>query len=461
MLFQRTTQRMFLTLMCLTMTLIASAAYADGFRAPFQDANAAAQSLAFTAQADNPSAVHYNPAGMTQLPGFQHSVGIQFVSPNTTFTSPTGVTVENDVGGPVGLPPPGQVFFTFNLNQFDIGFLRNLAIGLGLESLFGFANEYPANGPFSGALVRAQLPVIAIKPTFAYKVDDYLSLGLGADIYTFASFLGEGQSETQSIALGNIPGTMPGQRLELNGKGTTAGLNVSVLLTPLRNSGGKPLVNLGFIWRSQVVLPLDGELRADGALVATTNSSIKFPETFEWGLAWWPIRNSEREWKVESDLHWVRWQTIRNFDVTLSNGVIIPNPQSWHNALTVAFGTEYRWLTVTRLPDWEVSARAGYARSHTPVPDANFNPAFPDSNNHTLGIGVGFLCTGQGLFLGLIQCGQNGAGMLIRKAIELDLSFNAILWDNRTVTNAPAPLGINGTYKTRTYAGTFTVVVKF
>ncbi len=461
MLHQRNTFAIICSALLWAGPLVTGTAYADGFRAPFQDANASAQGLAFTAQADNPSAVHYNPAGMTQLPGFQHSAGIQFVSPNNTFTSPTGVTVENDVGGVVGLPPPGQLFFTFNLSEFDIGFFRDFTLGLGMESLFGFANEYPSNGPFSGAIIRSQLPVIDIKPTIAYKVNDYLSVGLGADIFTFASFLGEGQSETQSIALGNIPGTTAGDRLELNGKGTTAGMNVSFLVTPLRNPAGKPIINLGFIWRSQAVLPLNGQLLANGALVATTTSSIKFPETFEWGLAWWPIRNQAREWKVEGDFHWVRWQTIRNFDVTLSTGVIIPNPQNWNNAVTVAFGTEYRWLSLPSLPNWEVAARTGYVRTHTPVPDANFNPAFPDSNNHTLGIGIGFLCTGKGFFFGLIHCGQDGEGLFVRKGMGLDLSFNTVLWDHRTVTGAPAPLGINGTYKTRTYVGAFIALIKF
>ncbi|MDF0675557.1 MAG: hypothetical protein P0120_14640 [Nitrospira sp.] len=43
------------------------AGLADGFRNPFHDAAAIAQGNAFAAQADNASAVFYNPAAMTHL----------------------------------------------------------------------------------------------------------------------------------------------------------------------------------------------------------------------------------------------------------------------------------------------------------------------------------------------------------------------------------------------------------
>ena len=88
-----------------------SPALADGFRNPFQSASAAAQGAAFGAQADDPSAIHYNPAGMTKLPGVQHSFGVAFVNPNTTFSNSGGVKVENSIsGGAVGLPPPRSSF---------------------------------------------------------------------------------------------------------------------------------------------------------------------------------------------------------------------------------------------------------------------------------------------------------------------------------------------------------------
>ena len=45
------------------------AAFASGTRVGFKDAFAMARGNAFVATADNASAVYYNPAGMTSLPG--------------------------------------------------------------------------------------------------------------------------------------------------------------------------------------------------------------------------------------------------------------------------------------------------------------------------------------------------------------------------------------------------------
>ncbi len=438
-----------------------SPVWADGFRNPFQSASATAQGAAFGAQADDPSAVHYNPAGMTQLPGVQHSFGVAFVSPKTTFRNSAGVTIKNRVsGGAVGLPPPGHLFVTWNWQDYDIGFFRRFCVGLGLESLFGFANKYLTSGPFASVITKAQLPVLDIKPTLAFKVHDMLSIGFGVDIFTFASFVGEGHAERQSIAVGNIPGTTAGDRLELTGSGTTAGINASVLLTPLRNHDGLPLLNLGFVWRSRAVLPLDGQLLANGRLVADTRSSITFPEIYEWSVAGWPLRNRQYEWKLEVDVHLARWQTIRNFDVRLSNGTTISQPQRWDNAVSIFVGTEFSWLDLPPLPDWHIATRTGYIRSHTPVPDENFDPASPDSDNHTFSVGVGLACHGQARFLGFFECDQEGSGVFVRKGLAIDLAYQYVRWDTRQVTGSPIPV-LNGTYKTRTHAGVLTMQVNF
>ncbi len=434
--------------------------WAEGFRSPYHDSAAMGQGNAFRAQADNPSAIHFNPAGMTQLAGVQLSAGVQFVSPNTTFTSQNGNTIENEISRPVIWPFPAQFFLTTHLKSFEIPWLESMWIGLGLDPPYGIGNKYPKNGPFATTLTRVQLPLLDIKPTIAYKITDWFSLGVGADIYTFADFLGEGQFEQQFIALGNIPGTFFGEEIEINGTGTTAGLNVSGLVTPLRHVSGKPLVNIGFIWRSQAVLLLKGTLLANGRKVANISRSITLPESYEWGLAVWPIRNQDYDWKLEVDVDLVRWSSIRNFDVSLSNGIVIPSPQNWSDALTISLGTEWKWLKLPSYPGWEFALRAGYNWSETPIPAPNFNPAFPDSDSHSLSTGVGFSCTKQGKILGLFECESPTEQYMGTKGLAINLAFQAILREPRTVTGNPNPT-LNGTYKTRTYAGSLTLQVSF
>ena len=440
-------------------SITATFAHADGFRNPFHDSAAMGQGNAFAAQADNASAVFYNPAGMTQLSGVHLDGGAQFVSVNTKFTSPTGATVRNDHPFPIGLPPPGQLFLTANLKDLGISALGDLSAGLGVQNLYGFAAKYPANGPFNTAVTFAQLPLMAIKPTLAYKVTESLSIGLGADILTFAGFLGEGHAERQFQA---APGSgfPAGTTLELNGKGTTAGMNASVLYTPWRTDDGKPRLSVAGIWRSQAVLPLNGELRANGALVANASTSIRLPEVWTGGVAFWPMRNQEREWKLEVDVDYVRWQSIRNADVQLSNGATLPNPQQWKNAVSVNVGTEYKWLGLTDTRSWDVALRTGYIRSHTPVTDLNFDPAFADNDVNVVSVGIGVLCHKGGNFFGLISCAGPGKGVLTKQSMGMDLSYQAFLFDSRTVTGSPNPT-VNGTYRTTNHAGGVTFRVQF
>jgi len=208
------------------------------------------------------------------------------------------------------------------------------------------------------------------------------------------------------------------------------------------------------------VLPLNGSLLANGNKVADITSKIRFPESYEMGWAYWPLRNASREFKVEVDVTLVRWSSIRDFNISLSNGGFIIQPQNWSDAVTVASGMEYKLLHPPTHPDWEYAFRLGYNHSETPIPDQNFNPASPDSQVHVLTIGVGFHCTGQGQFFWFKQCGETGEGAFFRQALGLDLFFAALLWEPRTVTDHPIP-GANGTYKARTYGGGFTFRINF
>jgi long-chain fatty acid transport protein len=136
-------------------------------------------------RADDASAVFYNPAGMTQLHGVQFLGGFEFLNVHTHFDNQAGQTTHNDLCGPFGMPPPGQLSLTATPKDLGAPWLGNLALGLGLQNLFGFASNYPVNGPLRTAITSAALPLLDIKPTLAYRLADWLSLGLGADIFTF------------------------------------------------------------------------------------------------------------------------------------------------------------------------------------------------------------------------------------------------------------------------------------
>jgi hypothetical protein len=60
---------------------------AGGIEVPMQDAKSLGQADAFTAQADDPSAIFYNPAGLGQLKGTGITVGAFYLQPEFRLES--------------------------------------------------------------------------------------------------------------------------------------------------------------------------------------------------------------------------------------------------------------------------------------------------------------------------------------------------------------------------------------
>ncbi|MCA9452891.1 MAG: outer membrane protein transport protein, partial [Nitrospira sp.] len=240
-------------------------AYGEGWRLPYQGAAAAGQGEAFIAQADDASALYYNPAGLTQLRGVQVQFGANFITGKFEYTSPTGQQVDGNLRQPVAMPPPSQFYLTANLKDLGFTALGPLTVGIGLNSPFGLGSKWPDDAPFSNVVTEATVPLLDIKPTLAYKIHEMVSLGAGMDIYTFAKFIGEGQAELKT------------QSTEINGTDTAVGFNVSALLTPWRNSAGEPLVNFGLVYRHQATLHLKGDFLVNGKKVDDAVTTLPLP----------------------------------------------------------------------------------------------------------------------------------------------------------------------------------------
>jgi len=446
----QTTRLLLFTILILSVSsiLCPSPLFAEGFRVIDHGAAATGQGAAFSAQADDPSALHYNPAGMTQLQGIQFSAGTLLIGGSIEFKSAQGPNVDGDLGGSIANPPPSTLFLTAHLPALGLKNLPNWTVGIGVTSPFALQVEYPDDSLIAPIATKAALPLIDIKPTLAYKLNKYISIGGGLDIYTFASFLGEGQAELhQSPA--------PGFNLEANGTDTALGFNASVLWTPLRNAAEKPLLNLGFVYRNGANLDLNGEFLANGAKVANASTTIELPDVYTWAIAGWPIRNAQHEWKIEVDVEYADWTDFKDLDLKLSNGAVIPAPRNYGDAWIFMVGTEFKLLSPPALPKWDVSFRTGYLRSETPVPSRDFDPSNPDADFNAFSAGVGFMCHAPAKFLGVLPCDSLGA-----KAMGLDLAYQILLYQTRGISNNRQPL-LNGEWDTTLHVGALSFRVNF
>ncbi len=414
---------------------------AEAFRILDQGAAATGQGTAFSAQADDPSAIHFNPAGIARLSGIQVSGGVILVGGKTTFTRPNGSKTKGTLDGTVAYPPPSHFYLTSDLKSLGIESVEGMAVGLGITSPFGLINKYPDQGPFNTVSTRNQLSLVDFKPTVAYAFHDRVSIGVGLDIYTFFDFIGEGHLE-QKLNAGPEFGPLGiplGTPLELNGKDSGVGFNVGILYTAIWDEDRQPILNLAFVYRSQVTLDLEGAFLVGGNKSADAFAQLELPQIFTGAVAYWPLRDRRREWKLEVDVEYADWSSLKDIDVTLSNGATLPFPLNWKGAWVWMVGTEYKWRYWLDQPGWTASVRAGYVRSESPVPEFTFSPAVPDSEYNAYSVGFGWMCEKQGSFFGWFRCGGKNKKEFALEGVGVDLAYQVVAYDSRTISRNRRP----------------------
>src|SRR5438105_3565166 len=156
----------------LSQTLWLISAAAVGFRLPNQDPEAIARGNAFTATADNPSAIYYNPAGISQLEGRNLDLGLYLVSAGDTFSGNGGASAKT------------KTFFQY-VPQFYLTFSpadSALSYGVGLYVPYGLSLDWGGNPPFRNVAMKGSLLYATVNPVVAWKISDTLSVGGGPTI---------------------------------------------------------------------------------------------------------------------------------------------------------------------------------------------------------------------------------------------------------------------------------------
>ncbi|MDO8547744.1 MAG: outer membrane protein transport protein, partial [Nitrospirales bacterium] len=139
-------------------------AFAGGLSFSEHGAKATGMGNAFVGQADDPSALFYNPAGITQLEGTQVIYGGSVVYLDTTFrSSTTGESTQLQDQFP--LVP--HFFATHKFKSWD-----KLSVGLGIYTPFGLTIDWPDNWQGRSGSILAKFRATIIQPTVAYQVTD-------------------------------------------------------------------------------------------------------------------------------------------------------------------------------------------------------------------------------------------------------------------------------------------------
>lgn len=336
-----------------------------GIRIPDQDAFATGRGEAFVATADNPSAIYYNPAGITQLDGDNVRGGVYGIYLNDHFN---GDGTSFNTRDSIQAVP--QLYYTHAFQDVP------LSLGLGLYSPYGLSIKWPDDTPFANGVggvfypYYASLQYITLNPVIAYKILPSLSIAAGPTLN-----FGNLGLEEQVPGGGGSTTTF-----KFNGDGFAPGANVGILWQPFQQW------SFGASYRSESRMTFTGhsDFNIPGLESGSTSASanVPFPQNVIGGVSFRPTP----KWNIEFDADWTDWHAFKNLTVSatpaLLGGAPDTLPFDWESSFFYEFGVTYYFCD-----DWHASA--GYNYSENSVPDAHFSPVVPDSDRHTWSLGIG------------------------------------------------------------------------
>ncbi len=395
----------------------APAALGAGFELFDQAAKPAGLAGAFVAQANDPSAVYYNPGGLALLEKKKAvTAGVALGAFNESLYQglPPGIgtSTTGDQETPLATLP--HAFLT-------LPFGERMVIGMGAFSPFRLHTEWAHAETFAGRLLATKAEIIAydLAPTLGLKVTPDLGVGVGA-IYRSSKI-----AVSRRLASQNPFG---GGRVDVGGLAmdtdyeTAFGWSAGVLhrLNP-RLSWGlsyRSAITINYLGVGRLTQISTGNAQFDALLRASLPfdqdlalaSAVEFPDQATVGVAWSPAKST----LVELDVHRTGWSGMRDLALSFpANPTLdIAYGLDFADSMSYRLGARYKLPTGPQL-------RVGYAYDETPQPDEAVGAFLPDSKRNVLTVGAGL--------------------------DWLDVAFAWTTYDQRIVSTSAE--GLNGNYR--------------
>jgi len=391
-----------------------SNAFASGFQLNEQGARALAMGGAFAGLANDPSALYFNPAGITQLKGTNFYFGTTLIMPLGSYRAP-GASEAN-------YEQKAQTFTPINFYMTH-AFTDDFSVGLSVNNQYGLGTKWDANWPGKYLAVNTDLKTFQGTLAIAYKVADNFSISAGG-IFGLADVTIESKSRSY------LPAPLPTEfMVSLKGDGTAIGFTAGILYKPLDE------LQLGLSYRSEMSYDLEGTAESDpagfthpqyGVFVPFPKGDItaplSTPQNITFGLAYMPQKNLT----FTADFQYVGWSSYDKLEVTFANYDLdsktdgLQNVRSairdYKNSFIVRAGFEYTSSDLLTL-------RGGILYDKNPVKDEYLEPTLPDADR--IGLNVGY-------------------GAKITEHLGVDVSYFLLLFNDRGVNNSK--FNFNGDY---------------
>ncbi len=367
---------------------------------------ATAMGGAFTAYADDPFAVYYNPAGLTQMKTEMFSLGLMVMNPNLQakdFQVPAlGI-------GPANFSDESPYLYVPHVG-FATPIDDNVVFGIALYAPFGMDLEWPSNparNPAAYNCYDAGIVREVVTPAIAYRYNDQWSFGLGVSFGRANDY-----AKLQSLGLAQ-QGFTAAEEVDMDDDFNYS-FNVGVMYRPMDT------VSVGVTYRSRTDTDYDGHLElagltaaekanlntllktaSGGAMQGLTHysykvsmSSIDFPDQLQVGVRYQP----HERLSLEADMVWTNWSIVKTETLKIEDRELqqalailagqktpvtqIVTPRYWKDTKQVKLGIEWKATDL-------VTLRGGYFYDPTPIPDNTFDVVWADADKTTIAAGIG------------------------------------------------------------------------
>ncbi|MGV8074887.1 MAG: OmpP1/FadL family transporter [Syntrophobacteraceae bacterium] len=343
----------------------ANLGFGSGFALFEGSARGNALAGAMVGRADDPSALFYNPAGITQLPGLEIMGGSTFITSKMEVRTNAGASEKTtETKNNLNFPPHFYTTYQFS---------DRVWLGLAIFCPFGLSTTFPENwlGRFNS--YNSECLSVTVNPNIAIKLTDRLSVAAGFDGMWFDVTLESkaplGAMELDQSAAGDSIGY---------------GFNLAVHYKML------DWISLGASYRSEVTQDIDARFdftpTVPPNLFRDTDASgtLNLPDMLFLGIAFYPTK--KLSWEVGAV--WTRWSKFHDLEFSFE---IPPVPgvyksrtiKDWRDTWRFVTGIEYKATDLLDL-------RAGYIFDQEAIRDRYVDYVVPLNNRHFFSFGPGF-----------------------------------------------------------------------
>lgn len=346
-----------------TLSLITANIYAGGFQLNEHGAKALAMGGAFTAVANDPSAIYWNGAGLSQLSGTHLMLGTSLIAPQSSFR---------------GVYPDITKYRAKNLVFFPTHFFgshafnEKFSVGLGFTTPFGLGTEWDNDWVGKYLATKTSLMTFIVTPVVTYSPIKQISLSAGF-VYSFASVTIERKIQPSTILANDA-------YISLEGDDKAAyGFNAGIMIKPV------DYLSIGASYHSEVKYDFKGTATTTGPAQLESqlpqgdiSANLTTPQNIAVGVA----VDVNKDLKVSADYQFVGWSSYDKLEVTFEeSGVVSSSPRMYENSYIVRLGADYRL-------NEQVSLMGGIYFDKNPVSTKYLNPSLPEADRLGLSLGI-------------------------------------------------------------------------